>query len=163
MNERNENTHGQRQTLNGATPTQQQEPSKKKTGRSWLWMILGALVLLVILIAAVIATSSTDTSNHKADHTITYKVTGASTVNITYATDAKDPTVVTVQKNVTKLPWSKTITVKHVTTSTIEGMSVDVLNKRDGTVSCEVDVDGKIASTSSVTGQDADVSCYAAH
>lgn len=156
--------HGASVPQNGYAPQYQQyqpEPPKKKRGRGCLWMILGALLLVVLIIVGTMAliggaAKKVDDDMH-AKHSVTFKVTGGSKADITYTSDTNASVA---QENAAKLPWSKTLNVEGMTS----GMNISAQNGMDGAsgkITCEVIVDGKSVKTNTSSGQGAIASCAA--
>ena len=86
------------------------------------------------------------------EHRVTYKVGGsASKALITYATPGGQE-----QKNGASVPWRRSFKAKDFSV-----LSLSAQNKGGGTISCEIDVDGKVKKRSSSSGAYAVVMCTA--
>ena len=85
-------------------------------------------------------------------HRVTYRIGGtASRAMITYVTPSGEE-----QRNGAHVPWHKTLKVKDF------GMaSISAQNSGSGTITCEIDVDGKTVKRSKSSGAYAIASCDA--
>lgn len=136
-----------------------QPPSvkKKHTLRNILLVLSGVFILIVggCVAFAGKAVNEIDKQS-KQEHTVVYKVTGTSKAgSLTYNTDGS---TTLQQETSAKLPWSKTLTVKG-SLFQIYQLSVQNGLGQKGTVTCTIEVDGKVVKTATGTGEAAIASC----
>lgn len=88
----------------------------------------------------------------KSGHTVVYRIGGTATkALITYATPSGQE-----QKNGAAVPWRKTLRTKD-----FEMLSISAQNQGGGTITCEIEVDGKLVKRSKSTGAYAIAMCTA--
>lgn len=86
------------------------------------------------------------------EHRITYKVGGTATkALITYTIPSGQE-----QQNGARVPWKRSFKAKDYSV-----LSLSAQNKGTGTISCEIDVDGKVKKKSTSSGAYAVVTCTA--
>jgi MmpS family membrane protein len=131
-------------------------PKKKHTVRN---IFLGIVVLTVLGVGGCVAFAGSainEVSKEAAvEHTIVYKVGGTSkSGSLTYNTDGSGTTE---QSTDSPLPWSKTLKAKGL----FSVYTLMVQNGADekGTVTCTIEVDGKVKKTATGKGPGASASC----
>lgn len=132
------------------------ELKKKKRfyKRVWFWLLIVFVAIIAIVIGS-IAAATNDAVN--SNHTITYKITGTGTADITYSSfDAGSNTTKSVAVNGAKLPWTQTAQVKGSLSGFVVTASPADITK-PAALACSLSVDGKIVSTD--TGGSSIVSC----
>jgi hypothetical protein len=88
-------------------------------------------------------------------HTVVYKVAGTSkAASLTYTTDGA---TTTEEVNAAKLPWTKTLQIKGFI-SVYQVMAQNEIGQT-GTVTCSIEVDGKVVKTATGTGEGSIASC----
>jgi hypothetical protein len=142
-------------------------PPVKKKAKKWPW-ILGAIVLIAV-VAGIAGGSKTPTtpaagvplgSDSTAPsvaaqapaaavaHTVIYKVSGTGKASsITYTTDGM---TTTNQEADVKLPWTKTLSLPSG--QALQMVSIIAQGSGKGTLSIEIEVDGKMFKQASAQG-----------
>ena len=88
----------------------------------------------------------------KGMHAVTYKIGGsASRALVTYSTPSGQE-----QQNGAHVPWKRSMKAKD-----FDVLAVSAQNSGSGTITCEIDVDGKVVKRSKSSGAYAVVSCDA--
>lgn len=133
-----------------------QPPKKKHTVRN-VFIVLGVLAAVGIGGCAAIVGSIGNEVNKKSNeaHAVVYKVTGSSkAASLTYTTDGS---TTTEQISSAKLPWSKSLSIKGLI-PVYQVMAQNAIGQ-SGTVTCSIEVDGKVAKTATASGEGAIASC----
>ena len=140
-------------------PQPQATPEKKEKKpfykRVWFWLLVALVLLLGGCIAIVGSASKTVTDLNNAKHTVVYTVTGDGTANITYASFTNNSNVGSSQDSSATLPWTKTITASGIFSS----YDVSAMVNTGTTVTCTLEVDGKVVSTNTAHGQYSSATC----
>lgn len=135
----------------------QQPPPKKHTVRNVL-LVIGLLAVLgmggCVAIVGGIGNEIDKQSNEV--HTVVYKVGGTSkAASLTYTTDGS---TTTEQIASAKLPWTKSLQIKGGIIPVYQVMAQNGIGQT-GTVTCSIEVDGKVVKTATGTGEAAIASC----
>jgi len=124
--------------------------------RVWFWLFV-VVVLVVVIVIVAVAGAANDAVNKS--HTVTYKVTGTvKKADIEYWSNDGSGKSVDETAGGQSVPWTKTVTVKgDLSAFVLSATPSDI--EDTGTLSCELDVDGKTVSTGKSTVAPAMVSC----
>lgn len=139
-----------------AGPADQPPAKKKHTARNVILVLVGLFVVGIGGCAAIVGSIGSEVDKQANEsHTVVYKVTGTSkAASLTYTTDGSTSTE---QLAGQKLPWSKTLQIKGL----IPVYQVSAQNEagQTGTVTCTIEVDGKVVKTATSKGAGAIASC----
>lgn len=131
-------------------------PKKKHTVRNVILVLLGLGILGLVGCVAIVANVGNEIDKQSnAVHTVVYKVSGSSqAASLTYTTDGSGSTE---QVADAALPWTKTVQVKGLVLT----YQVLAQNSAPGTVTCSIEVDGKVVKTATANGQSSIAHCTA--
>lgn len=131
-------------------------PKKKHTVRN-VFIVFAVLGFLGIggCVAIVASVGNEVDKQANTEHAVVYKVTGSSkAASLTYTTDGS---TTTEQINSAKLPWTKSLKIKGLI-PVYQVMAQNGIGQT-GTVTCTIEVDGKVVKTATGTGEAAIASC----
>lgn len=132
-------------------------PKKKHTVRN-VFLVIGILAVLGIggCVAIVGSIGNQIDKQTNEVHAVVYKVTGTSkAASLTYTTDGS---TTTEQIASAKLPWTKSLQIKNGIISVYQVMAQNGIGQT-GTVTCTIEVDGKVVKTATAKGEGSIASC----
>lgn len=148
---------GPQQPYQGQQWQQPPAPKKKHTVRN-VFLVLGVLALLGIggCVAIVGSIGNELDKQSKEVHTVVYKVAGTSkAASLTYTTDGS---TTAEQEASARLPWSKSLQIKGGLIPVYQLMAQNGMGQT-GTVTCSIEVDGKVVKTATSKGEASIASC----
>jgi hypothetical protein len=138
-------------------PYQPMQPPKKKHTVRNVFIVLAVLAVVGIGGCVAIVGSVGNQIDKKSNeaHAVVYKVGGTSkAASLTYTTDGS---TTTEQIASAKLPWTKSLSIKGLI-PVYQVMAQNAIGQ-SGTVTCSIEVDGKVAKTATASGEGAIASC----
>lgn len=127
---------------------------EKKKASDGQWALAVASVAIIAIPAIVIGVHRMHAAKAAAGHDVTYKVSGASTASIDYVVAGGQQ-----QANDVPLPWSDTEGLRALSSEARVYLSAQ--NGGDGSITCEIDIDGSPVVTNTSTGAYGVVTCVA--
>ena len=141
-----------------ASPPQQVAVAQPKRGRGCLWAFLIFLVIAAVGVVGVVVAigfGANKVSNElNKGHDVTYIVGGTtSKADLTYTTDGATSTQ---QEQGVAVPWRKEL---HIKGNLLAVYQLSAQNAGQGTVTCEIQVDGTTVKKATSSGAGAIASC----